>query len=231
MFMDKRKEIILNTIIKEHVKTGAPVGSGILVKKYKLDISPATVRNEMSALEEEGYIIQPHTSADRIPTELAYKFYIENLGNRKLNESVSRSIDDTFDRDNEQSFREVAKALADISGGAVFWAFHKHNLYYTGISNLFQQPEFKQLDLIYDISAIIDRFDEIVDEIFEDMNVGENVLVGEDNPFGAFCGTIIGKYKHEDKTGLFGMLGPMRMNYEKNLSIVNYILDKINENR
>ena len=66
--MDARKTLILNTIIKEHIKTGAPVGSEVLVGKYKLDISSATVRNEMAELEQAGYIAQPHTSAGRIPT-------------------------------------------------------------------------------------------------------------------------------------------------------------------
>ena len=83
--MDKRKELILNTIIKEHIKTGAPVGSGVLVENYKLNVSPATVRNEMMALEEEGYIMQPHTSAGRIPTEKAYRLYLENINEIKLN--------------------------------------------------------------------------------------------------------------------------------------------------
>ncbi|MBU4256930.1 DeoR family transcriptional regulator [Patescibacteria group bacterium] len=74
--MEKRKQLILYTIIKEHIKTGAPVGSGVLVDKYKLDISPATVRNEMAELENEGLITQPHTSAGRVPTEKAYSLFI-----------------------------------------------------------------------------------------------------------------------------------------------------------
>lgn len=82
--MTDRTKLILNTIIKEHIKTGAPVGSSVLVEKYQLDVSPATVRNEMAELESEGYIAQPYTSAGRVPTEQAFNLYIENLSEKKL---------------------------------------------------------------------------------------------------------------------------------------------------
>jgi heat-inducible transcriptional repressor len=227
--MEDRKKQILETIIKEHIKTAAPVGSGVLVEKYKLNISPATVRNEMAELESEGYIAQPHTSAGRIPTEKAYRLYLEKINANKdkiIAKNDNKEIDELSglinDR-NENSIKEAAKLLSGITGGAVFWAFHRHNIYYTGISQLFQQPEFSQADMIYDISTIIDRIDEIINHIYNEIKMGEQVLIGSDNPFGNFCSTIMGKYKLESNTGLFGIIGPMRMNYEKNLGLVKFI--------
>ncbi len=231
MCMDRRKELILNTIIKEHIKTGSPVGSGVLVEKYKLDISSATARNEMAALEEEEYIIQPHTSAGRIPTEKAYRLFLDNINNKKLSKIETSNLGRILKEKHENSFKEAAKELSQISGNTVFWAFHRHNLYYTGISNLFQQPEFRELDLIYNMSAVIDRFDEVVDNIFEEMSEGTQILIGSDNPFGEFCGTILTKYKLSDKIGLLGILGPMRMNYEKNLALVKYINEVISNKK
>jgi len=225
--MDKRKELILNTIIKEHIKTGAPVGSGVLVEKYNLNISPATVRNEMATMEEEGYIIQPHTSAGRIPTEKAYKFHLVNLEEKKLGKIETLGIEDSLAKSGEDGFKEVAKLISNLTGNAVFWAFHRHNLFYTGISNLFQQPEFRELEVIYDISAIIDRIDEIIDIMFEEIDEGVHTMVGSDNPFGDFCGTVIVKYKTDNKIGLFGVLGPMRMNYEKNIALAEFINSKL----
>ncbi|PIQ92916.1 MAG: hypothetical protein COV69_00650, partial [Parcubacteria group bacterium CG11_big_fil_rev_8_21_14_0_20_39_14] len=142
--MDERKLIILNTIIKEHIKTGAPVGSGVLVDKYRLDISPATVRNEMAELEEENFIIQPHTSAGRIPTEKAYNLYLASLKEKQLAEKEAEVLRRALKGNDEASFKQTAKEMAKISGNAIFWAFHKNNLYYTGISNLFSQPEFSE---------------------------------------------------------------------------------------
>jgi transcriptional regulator of heat shock response len=228
--MDKRKELILNTIIKEHIKTGVPVGSGILVEKYKLDISPATVRNEMMALEEEGFIMQPHTSAGRIPTEKAYDLYLTNLKNKKCNQAETKDLEDALRNKEEGSFKEAAKMIANISGNAVFWAFHRHNLFYTGISNLFQQPEFSQINLIYDISAIIDRIDEIVDGVFPKIEVGRQILIGSNNPFGNIFGTVLLKYKLNGNVGLVGIVGPIRMDYEKNIAIVDFIGEQLARN-
>jgi heat-inducible transcriptional repressor len=225
--MDDRKLTILNTIIKEHIKTGAPVGSGVLVDKYKLDISPATVRNEMAELEEEGYIIQPHTSAGRVPTEKAFGLYISTLKEKQLSDKDAEILKKILKDSEEMSFKQAAKEMARISGNAIFWAFHKNNLYYTGISNLFSQPEFSQPNLIYDISAIIDRMDEIIDDIFGEIKEETGILVGSNNPFCDICSVVLTKYKKNGKIGLFGVLGPMRMDYEKSLALVEYVKNRI----
>lgn len=231
--MDKRKEKILSTIIREHIKTGVPVSSNALVEKYNLGISSATIRNEMAALETEGYIIQPHTSAGRIPTEQAYVFFLKEIKPKKINEDVLNLIRELLKEKNEASFKKTAKFLSEITNSAVFWAFHRHNLYYTGVSNLFRQSEFlsinsklptdKNYELIYDISSIIDRMEDIIDEIFETIDNGENIWIGSKNPFGNFCGSIVVKYKLGENIGIFGLLGPMRMDYEKNISLVRHV--------
>lgn len=227
--MDERKEIILNTIIKEHIKTGQPVSSSCLVDKYKLNISSATVRNEMADLEEDGFIVQPHTSAGRIPTEKAFVFFINNLENKKINSKDGDVLKGILKNKEEQNLKQAAKEIARVSQLAIFWAFHKNNLYYTGISNLLQQPEFVQNNLVYDISLIIDKMEEIIDDVFDDIDYGPQVLLGSKNPFSNFCGSIISKYKVNGQTGLFGILGPMRMDYEKNLALIHFINNKITE--
>ena len=232
--MDKRKEQILFTIIKEHIKTGAPVGSSVLVEKYKINVSTATVRNEMGELEDEGYIMQPYTSAGRVPTEKAYKHYLDKVDisgkeGIKSDAKETNELAELLRGKDEASFKEVAKALSHLSGNAVFWAFHRHNIYYTGISKLFQQPEFSQVDVIFDISSVIDRIDEIINQIFNDIHLGEHILVGSENPFGNICSTVIAKYKIGEHAGLFGIIGPMRMNYEKNISLVRFINNKLSK--
>ncbi|MBU0619971.1 hypothetical protein KKB14_02755, partial [Patescibacteria group bacterium] len=213
--MTDRTKLILNTIIKEHIKTGAPVGSSVLVEKYQLDVSPATVRNEMAELESEGYIAQPYTSAGRVPTEQAFNLYIENLSEKKLNKAEINLLDNISQGSDDLNLKQIAKTMAGISNNAVFWAFEKHNLYYTGISNLLRQPEFLQTNLIYDISVIIDRVDEIIGEIFDEIKYEPQILLGSKNPFGDFLGIVLTKYKIKNKIGMFGILGPMRMDYEK----------------
>ncbi|MFA4942227.1 MAG: hypothetical protein WC564_01150 [Patescibacteria group bacterium] len=231
MAISERKQLILTTIIKEYLKTAQPVSSGGLVEKYKLNISPATVRNEMMELEEAGYIFQPHTSAGRIPTALAYNLFVQDgliEAEKKLGNKERGLLDNVFKND-EASLRLVAKMIAEISGGAVFWAFHKNDLYYTGISNLFSQSEFRQFNLVCDVSEVIDRLEEIIAEIFDSLRSGRQVLIGSENPFGNFLSTVILKYKKDNRTGVFGILGPMRMDYEKNLALVEYLENNLNK--
>jgi len=224
-----RKKFLLETIIKEYVKTATPVSSGVLVEKYKLDVSPATVRNEMMELEDEGYIYQPHTSSGRIPTESAYELFIADFKaakkKRGLREAEEKILSQVFKRD-DAAYKITAKAIAELSSAAVFWAFHKNDLYYTGLSNLFAQPEFRQASVVCDASGIIDRLEEIIDEIFEDLTEGEQILIGSKNPFGNFLSTVLVKYKHNNQSGVLGILGPMRMDYERNLALVEFIKKK-----
>lgn len=83
MDLDDRKIKILYAVIRNYLETGEPVGSRTISKYTDLNLSSATIRNEMSDLEELGYIVQPHTSAGRIPTDKAYRFYVDTLMEEK----------------------------------------------------------------------------------------------------------------------------------------------------
>ena len=85
--LDERKVTILKAIIKTYLETGEPVGSRTIPKYSELKLSSATIRNEMSDLEEMGYIIQPHTSAGRIPSDKGYRFYVARSCRRKKTKS------------------------------------------------------------------------------------------------------------------------------------------------
>lgn len=231
MEISERKKKILLTIIKEYIENVQPVSSGVLVRKSNLDISSATVRNEMSELEDGGFIFQPHTSAGRIPTELAYKFFVNDFllnKNKKANLKNKKELDKVFAY-SEEDFKVVAKKLADISKNAVFWAFHKNSLYYTGVSNLFFQPEFKQSNIACDVSIVIDRMEEIIADIFDNLSMGENIFIGSDNPFGQFLSSLVLKYEDKKQRGLVGIMGPIRMDYEKNLDLIYYLKNKFNK--
>lgn len=227
MNLNERQKLILNTLIKDYVKNAQAVSSGLLVKKYNLDISPATVRNELMFLEELGYIFQPHTSAGRVPTALAYALDLEvSLEKVKdLKQSDIMRLDRAWEESIE-GYKPMARALAELSNNAVFWAFHKNDLYHTGLSNLFSQTEFKQSEIVCDASQVIDRMEDIIDSFFDDLDDGLKVFLGNDNPFGSFLGTIVLKYRLNGISALVGILGPMRMDYHHNLSLLEFLQDK-----
>ncbi len=224
MVLSDRQKLILRTLIREYVKSAQPVASGMLVEKYHLDISPATARNELIFLEEAGYIYQPHTSAGRVPTEAAYLLDLaEGLTKKRELKISDKDILNTALSTDTDNFKPAARALAELSGNAVFWAFHKNDLYHTGLFNLFAQPEFKQTESVCDVSQVIDRMEEIIDDLFDKLPEGAQVFLGENNPFGAFLGTAVLKYRHHGVSGLCGILGPLRMDYNRNLSLLNYL--------
>lgn len=118
--LNERKSKILQVIIKTYLDTGEPVGSRTISKMSDLNLSSATIRNEMSDLEEMGYIFQPHTSAGRIPSDKGYRFYVDNIM-KKQEEELSEKDSEISDMKDfviqhtekmEQLLKEVAKLLA-----------------------------------------------------------------------------------------------------------------------
>src|SRR3989338_1807063 len=85
-----RKHAILQAIIKEFIETAEPVGSQTIVGSYHFEVSPATIRNEMADLEASGFIRQPHTSAGRIPTDLGYRVYVDELADYEAAETQAQ---------------------------------------------------------------------------------------------------------------------------------------------
>ena len=104
--LEDRKLEVLRAIVEDYVSTHEPVGSKALVERHNLDVSPATIRNDMAALEDEGYIAQPHTSAGRIPTDKGYRLFVDRLSTVKpLSVPERRAI---------QSFLDGAGDIDDI---------------------------------------------------------------------------------------------------------------------
>ena len=116
--LDDRKLAILRAIVTDYVSMREPVGSRALVERYQLDVSPATVRNDMAVLEEEGYITQPHTSAGRIPTDKGYRLFVDRLGAVKPLSPAERRAIETFMAgalDMDDVVRRTVRLLAQIT--------------------------------------------------------------------------------------------------------------------
>ncbi|NLA36849.1 MAG: heat-inducible transcription repressor HrcA [Actinobacteria bacterium] len=94
--LDDRKSAILRAVVQTYIETAQPVGSGHVVEAAAIGVSPATVRSEMTVLEREGYLAQPHTSAGRIPTEKGYRFFVDEIGPGHLDPSQARTVSGFF---------------------------------------------------------------------------------------------------------------------------------------
>lgn len=112
---DKRKQQVLCCVIDEYISTGEPVGSNIILKRLPINVSSATVRNDMAELERQGFLVQPHTSAGRVPTYEGYRYYIDNLMCVKpLTQGEKSLIDSLLGKDTFQSADSVVETAVDL---------------------------------------------------------------------------------------------------------------------
>lgn len=138
--LDERKTKILNAIIRNYLETGEPVGSRTISKFSDLNLSSATIRNEMADLEELGYILQPHTSAGRIPSDKGYRFYVDHLmeeKNQEVSEMKKFVIEHTEKMD--QVLQQVAKMLAANTNYATMITgptYHQNKIKFIQLSNV-----------------------------------------------------------------------------------------------
>jgi heat-inducible transcriptional repressor len=122
--LDKRKAFILATVVYEYVATAEPVGSNTLTQKYQLGVSSATIRNEMAELEAQGYLVQPHTSAGRVPSDAGYRTYVDQLMRPEpLQTDEQRRIQDEFraaSRELDEAIEHTTRLLGQLSRNVAF---------------------------------------------------------------------------------------------------------------
>jgi heat-inducible transcriptional repressor len=120
--IDERKATVLQAVVTDYIRTAEPVGSGRIARRYRLGVSPATIRHEMSLLEEMGFLSQPHTSAGRVPTDQGYRFYVDHLPRRGVLETTARQEIRSFfgggAHDPDELLHGTASLLSKLTGYA-----------------------------------------------------------------------------------------------------------------
>jgi transcriptional regulator of heat shock response len=237
--LDGRKQKILNAIIKDYQHTAEPVGSRTLSRSHLPDLSPATIRNEMADLEEEGFITQPHTSAGRIPTDLGYRFYVDRL--MKALHPTHREeemIKHTF-HPQSLNLDEILHRTAKLLSRAMDYTAIVVNLgsqqriHSAGTSNLLHQPEFRNLGQMEKILELLEEEDlltEIVEEYVDPEEV--NIRIGSENKYKQVkeCSIIVSSYKVDNEpVGGIGLIGPTRMYYSKATTLIDYVAKELSD--
>ena len=120
--MEDRKATILSAVVEEYIRTAQPVGSARVAASDAVDVSSATIRNELANLEEQGYLEQPHTSAGRVPTEKGYRFFVDHLEGPTMLDTADREQVRAFfsrsHREMEQMLADTSSLLAELTGSA-----------------------------------------------------------------------------------------------------------------
>ena len=226
--MTERQIQILAAIIEQHAEIAAPVGSVLLAKLF--NVSSATIRSEMSKLEEMGFITQPHTSAGRIPTDTGYRFYVNMLNESYSNnipqpDRSARAIEarvNTHSNHADRAIRSAVDSLVDLTHNLGI-ATIGDELYMSGIGNLFSQPEFSNTDHVQAVARLLDNLEPWLREVAP--NEPLNVYIGSENPIGRSSGVslIISRYRspYSDRSYI-GVLGSTRQSYDKVMRLVRH---------
>lgn len=228
--MNKRQEKILASVIEEYTQTATAVGSKVLVDKYNIKASSATIRSDMVKLEDLEYLYQPHISAGRIPTDKGYRYFVEELmKDKELTKKEQIRLQEELLKlkaQNTRLSRTTAKLLAGLSGNLAISGVSDEFEDF-GMSELFEEPEFREMDEVCRLAETLDYIDEMVDRIVKDVPEGEvKIFIGEENPIQKIsnCSMIVSPYKLKNgERGVLALIGPKRMKYAKNKSLIEYV--------
>lgn len=230
--MTERQQQILSSIIEQYAEVASPVGSSLLAKVF--GVSSATIRAEMAELERHGYITQPHTSAGRIPTDKGYRLYVNNLNQEKEITPTIRAERALTARVSsggmpERTIRNAVDTLVELTHNLGL-ATIGNQLYMSGLSNLFGQPEFMQRGQVQQVAQLLDNLEPWLREAAP--NEPLSVYIGRENPIGrtAGCSLIISKFHspYSDQSYI-GVLGPTRQSYRDVMTLVRHAGEQLEE--
>jgi len=217
-------------VVKEYTQTAMPVGSKVLASKYKFDLSSATIRSEMNELEEKDYLHQPHISAGRIPTDKGYRYFVEKImPDKELSKQEQKKLQAELlklQAKNTRLTRTTAKLLSGLSGNLAISGV-KHEFDDFGMKELLDEPEFREMDDLCRLAETLDYIDEKFDSLVKNLRDNEvKIFIGKENPIKEIsnCSMMISPYKTKSgEKGLLALIGPKRMEYAKNKSLINYM--------
>jgi heat-inducible transcriptional repressor len=221
--MTERQKHILAAIVEQYAEVASPVGSKLLAQVF--NVSSATIRAEMAELEREGFITQPHTSAGRIPTDKGYRYYVNNLSvmeeklpARRAEKALQMRVQGAGLP--EQTIKSAVDTLVELTHNLGL-ATIGGQLYMSGLSNLFGQPEFIQAGQVRQVAGLLDNLEPWLREAAPNQPL--SVYIGRENPIGraAGCTLIISRFRSPfSDRSYIGTLGPTRQSYKEVMSLV-----------
>lgn len=235
--MTPRQKLLLRAIIEEFMDTAEAVGSLNIPDKYAIKASPATIRNEMAKLVTEGFLAKPHSSSGRIPTTSGLKYYLQEL---------IEELDD-LDYHYEAELREIlyqnrfdkkeligkgVNFLAELTGNVAIAIIDNH-IFYSGLPQMLNIPEFQDLKNIQTLLSIIENYSQL-SNLFETYRNEKNikVLIGEETGLANFdkCAVIFTEIKlYGNDEGYLSIIGPNRMRYPTVIPALRIIANNIED--
>jgi len=250
-----RQGLLLASIIENFVKTAEPVSSKLLEKSGFFGLSSATIRAEMNDLEDSGFLAHIYTSSGRVPTDRAYRYYVDNVvpesgiwnlesgdtkfknKNRGTNDKNQNRIKNAITgagEDPREINKAVAQVLSELSENLVITGIEEgQDFFKVGLSSLFEMPEFREFDRAFRLTSFFDEFEDFFDKIEKEFFADDiKVFIGRENPVPNIRDetVILAKYNlPNDLTGSLTLIGPTRMDYAKNIGLIKYATGELNK--
>jgi len=238
-----RQKNILDFVIKEFINSAKPVPSAVVSKRAHLDVSPATIRSELSHLEDRGYLSQLHTSGARVPTDKAYRHFVNGVINEpdiKVSQKEQKEITGALARAGSDP-RAINKSIADVLSGlsdnvVITGIDNQSDFFKSGLRGLFSMPEFQELDRVFEFASFFDEFDNIFSRLEREFlghggsSKNVNIIIGRENPMSKGRGETVMIAKYNLPHGFIGsltLIGPTRMDYERNISLIKYTTGEV----
>jgi transcriptional regulator of heat shock response len=233
---ESRRRAVLTATINRYIQNAAPVASEDIAEDF--DLSPATIRNIFSELEEHGYLAHPYTSGGRMPTERGYRYYVDFLLSQmelldKEKEDILKGFRHQISR-LEDALEETSEVISAIThyAGIVSFLEQQDKFFYRGISRILDHPEFRDYDKIRLLIRMIEEKEKLLDIINRDFNGKVKVYIGKELglPEMENCALVVSAYSHKAKPfGRLAVLGPVRMEYKHIIPAIEYISDVLTE--
>jgi len=228
--MDKRKEKILKIVVGDFIKNRKPISSSYIKNNYNLDIGAATIRNEMAELMDDGYLVQPHISGGRIPTQKGYQYFIDKLCEFGIPKSLERKLQKIVKESlKKRNYFSLLEFISEVTSNLAILKL-RQSCFFEGLDELFSLSDFKEKrEIILAMKFIEDLLTS--DYLFEDYENSIQVYIGENVPeLGERCKNFSLVCSPWIEDGFLGIFGPIRMDYSKNISLlekIKYLAEKI----
>ncbi len=226
--MTYREAHVLKGLVEEYIRTAHPVGSSRLVEILKLDISSATIRNILRLLEEEEYVVQPHTSAGRIPTDKGYRYYVDNLVFKEPNTSQVKQMTEQFKEyrsEYERPSRATAKLLSNMTRAiAVSGWLDEDDIQEAGLRSLLAWPEEGHQHVLEEVMEFVEDIDRSIEELAEQPVGAVSIYIGHENPVANTRHTSMLVQTVELSKGkrvVLLLMGPKNMPYQRNVALLS----------
>ncbi|MDD5347230.1 MAG: hypothetical protein PHT59_01305 [Candidatus Omnitrophica bacterium] len=232
----ERRNSVLSAAVSEYIATGEPVSSQELAGSF--DLSPATLRNILAELEDDGYLFSPHTSSGRVPTDKGYRYYVDFLmSDQALGEQQRKAILSGYNA-RFSSLENILDRTSDIIASLthytalVSFSEWEDRIFYRGLSNIFAHPEFHDFEKIAILVGLLEEKKQLLQLLNQRLEEPFKIYIGEEIAcpcINDVCSLVISPYRSGTKRiGRIAVLGPRRMSYDSTISTLEFISDTLN---